>query len=708
MQPNCENLGDLLISTQAVYALHDEFIHYYNLSVVKEPIANIEKEETSFNYFYKMLLQTSTPSSLQYQIHSSEYKFIEKVIKNLATPIVIFIISDNNLEPIFISQEKKKLVYRKWNTSIGSFQNFNNELDIDKLLMQTQKEILMLTAIPLESLFNEDEYVKLYNKPLTPVIKFFRVLKLIKKEIWTLLTYAVFVGLFSLTLPLGTQSLVGFVSSGQISTSVIILIAFILFGLAFNGALQIMQLSLLERIEQKIFATASAEIIRKIPFAAKSVWEKNNPTELMNRFFDVLTLQKSFSKLLLDLPAAFLQILFGLILLASYHSSFVIFGVILVLILAIILRYTGDKAIKTSLKESKYKYQTAGWMEQVAYGIESFRLSRDSFLPMQKTNYYVSDYLNYRTQHFRILIGQYISFIGFKILVTAVVLILGSILVINRQINLGQFVAAEIVIILILGAVEKLITMLDTVYDAITAAEKLSAITSIPTDTPSGTFFNTFSHKEAFSIKFEEVSASYEFTTMSAINKLSFEIGAGEIVAISGARALTRSQIINIMAGIKIPSSGIIYYNNKPNSMIDIVGLQMRIGAVTPQQVLIDGTVKENIAFGRTGISKDDIWEVIEALDLENFVAKLPKGIDTELLSPNLKLPYQTVFKLLLARNIIHQPGLLLLDGFIPGVEQKEKDMIFENIKNLNFDKTIVISTQNNSIAGQCNKIINI
>ncbi|MBK7410353.1 MAG: hypothetical protein IPJ40_21215 [Saprospirales bacterium] len=91
---------------------------------------------------------------------------------------------------------------------------------------------------------------------------------------------------------------------------------------------------------------------------------------------------------------------------------------------------------------------------------------------MQKTDEIASNYLQAREKHFRVLLQQFQFFIGFKIIVAAGLLILGSVLVFQQQMNLGQFVASEIIIILIINSIEKLIQIMDTIYDVLTALKR--------------------------------------------------------------------------------------------------------------------------------------------------------------------------------------------------------------------------------------------
>ena len=156
------------------------------------------------------------------------------------------------------------------------------------------------------------------------------------------------------------------------------------------------------------------------------------------------------------------------------------------MILYLIFRFTAPNGLRTSLVESKYKYEVVHWLEEIARAMETFKLAGKSQLPMTKTDEAVTDYLTARKAHFKTLVFQYINLTGFKVIVAAGLLLIGSLLVFNQQMNIGQFVASEIIIILVLASVEKLILSMETIYDVLTSIEKIGTVTDIPLEPNTG------------------------------------------------------------------------------------------------------------------------------------------------------------------------------------------------------------------------------
>ncbi|GAB3273713.1 hypothetical protein GCM10027347_46270 [Larkinella harenae] len=322
-----------------------------------------------------------------------------------------------------------------------------------------------------------------YNNPtITPLRRLIRLLGTEKRDIWYVCLYALVAGLISLSLPLGVQAVFNLVSGGMVFSSVYVLIGLVVVGVIISGLIQIGQRALVEVLEQRLFAKAAMEFTYRLPRIRPDSLHGMHPPELMNRFFDVLTIQKGLPKLLIDLIAAAIQILFGILLLSFYHPVFLAFGLFTLVTITIIAWILGPSGLRTSLNESKYKYKMAAWLEDIATRLADYRTSEKVNEPLTQTDEYVGHYLEYREQHFKVLKRFYYNSLAFKTVVTGGLLILGTALVVDRQMTLGQFVAAELVIVLITSSVEKLISGIDTVFDMLTAVEKMGSVTDLPLD----------------------------------------------------------------------------------------------------------------------------------------------------------------------------------------------------------------------------------
>ncbi len=318
------------------------------------------------------------------------------------------------------------------------------------------------------------------DAPLRPWQRLIAILHFERSSINYILFYAILIGLIGLTLPLGTTAIFNLLSNGSMYSSTYILIGVVLAGIVFGGLLLIGQLTLVELVEQKIFARTSLEFAYRLPRIKKAELEGEYPPELINRFFGILTIQKGLTKLVVEIIAAAILIVFSAILLSFYHPFYLAFGIFIVLALPIIIGLYFKEAVKTSIKESTYKFEVVAYLEEIAANLDNYRGNKEKMdKAMKTTDEITSNYLKSRTNHFKVLRKLFASSILIRAILMGALLLMGSYFVIERQMTFGQFVAAEVIVVQISYAVEKIMTSMNTIFDMITSAEKLAIVTDL-------------------------------------------------------------------------------------------------------------------------------------------------------------------------------------------------------------------------------------
>ncbi|RSK44410.1 peptidase domain-containing ABC transporter [Hymenobacter perfusus] len=540
---------------------------------------------------------------------------------------------------------------------------------------------------------------------LTPGQRLLRLLASERRDITYLYVYAALTGLISLTLPLGVQSVIGFVSSGDVSTSLIVLIGFIVVGTFLVGALQVMQLYLVEFIQQRLFARISLDFAVRLPRIRTEQLDGQYLPELVNRLLDTPTLQKGLSTLLVEFSAAALQILFGLILLSFYHPIFIAFGLLLIGLLVLMVRLTGGDGLKTSLVESKYKYRVVAWLEDVARTVHTFRHGQRQELALSRTDGLVQGYLTARQSHFRVLLTQFWGFVAFKTLITASLLIIGCWLLISKQINIGQFVAAEIVIILIISAVEKLLLKLDVVYDALTSLDKIGHVLDLPVLTPHvGVELPLPATNAGIRVELRHLAYQYPGGTKQPVQEVSLTLTAGEHLGLAGTDGSGKTTLLRILAGLLDGYTGVVAYDGLALQDISSEALGRYVGDNIAHQHLFDGTLLQNLTLDQPRVSADDVAWALELVGLRDDFYSRPQGLNTPL---GIGTPFSDSVrqKLLLARALVSRPRLLLLDNFLPGVEPVERLRILRRLLDAAQPWTIILASNDRGVLELCPRL---
>ena len=540
---------------------------------------------------------------------------------------------------------------------------------------------------------------------MTPLKRFYNLLKLDRKDVYQIFIYAAFSGLISLSLPLGIQAIVNFIQGGQISVSWKVLILIVTLGVAMVGILTLMQLRITENLQQKIFIRSSFEFAYRLPKISFNALYDEYPPEIANRFFDTLAIQKGTSKLLLDFTTALLQVGLGLILLSLYHPFFILFGIVLLIMLYMIFKFSFDKGLYTSLKESSYKYKVVYWLQEIARNKNSFIKKNNFDYALNKNDQLVNNYLNYREKHFNVIQTQFSQLIIYKVLITAGLLLVGGYLVLDQKMNIGQFVAAEIIILLIINSVEKLIVGLETLYDVLTAVEKIGLVTDLEIYESNKKPESDLSETH-LTIETVDMCFRYPDDDKDTIKGINLKITPGEKVFVAGVNNSGKTTLVRLLSGYLVPSSGIIYMNESVMKRSESGYYKNYTGLVMQDDTLFEGSLLENLTFNNPKVSNEDIKWALDAVGLTVIVKRLPNGLDTIINSDGRHLTRSVIQKILIARAIISRPKVLFLEEPTISMDPSASRQIIDFLVSPENSWTIIVSSIDEYWKKACNREI--
>lgn len=541
----------------------------------------------------------------------------------------------------------------------------------------------------------------------SPLRRFTALLAPERREVGTILLYGAMIGVLGLAVPLGVQAIIGLVSGGLLLQPVLLLIGFVVIATLGAGLLQVAQLAVVERVQQRIFARVALDSAHRVSRANIEALRGMNLPEATNRFFEVITIQKSLAKLLTDGVTAMLAIFSGLVLLTLYHPYLSAFGIILLAVLAVVLWITGRTGLETSLAESASKYWVAHWLQELARNATAFRQTGTTSLPVGRMDEGVHQYLEERDAHFRVLARQSTAVILVKTAITGGLLVIGTSLVIDRSISLGQFVAAELVIVALLGGVEKLILSLGTVYDALTAVEKLAVIQELPvsraTEPLQPHLVPDSATREILVVR--DVSYRYAATGEPVIRDISLHLQVGERVGIVSSEGAGASTLLRVVAGMLPSYRGVLTIDGISAHDAHTDAFRQRVVLVESQVELIDGNIDDNIRMGRDRVTEADVSWACQLVMLDEHLHSLQGGLQTLVGGAN-RLPAFVERKIALARALAGRPALLLFDEFFHHLDPRYKLELLKRLRAVDTQLTILAASHDTHFLESCDRVL--
>ena len=511
----------------------------------------------------------------------------------------------------------------------------------------------------------------------TPLTRLLRLAAEEKGELWVLLIYTMVAGLMALAVPLAAQALVNIIAANVLLQPLFVLTLLVLGGMLCAGLLQLAKLSLVERLQQRIFARIALRVADRLIHLRVSALRGQYAPELVNRFFDVLTVQKALSKLLIDGLTVSLQALVGLVLLGIYSPLLLGFDVFILLSAGFIVGILGWNGLRSSITESKEKYHVADWLQELARCHISTKLFGQNEYLRNRADKTVMDYLVARQAHFKVVWRQAAGSYLFQAIASAGVLAIGGWLVINRQLSLGQLVAAQIIVVSVLAALDKLVRQADQVFDLLAALDKLGYVTDLPNERTGGDPLGGKAHA-GVGIDCRNVRFSYRPDT-EILSGLDLHLAPGERVSLVGASGAGKSTIALLLCGLEEPSHGTVLVGGVDVRAADLPLLRQSVAMVGYSNEIFEGTIEENVRMGRD-LNHETVRQALEMAHLSGDIDRFPGGIHTDLAASGQNLSRGQIQRLLIARALAGRPGLLILDEAFTGIDERTALLILDAI----------------------------
>jgi ABC-type bacteriocin/lantibiotic exporter with double-glycine peptidase domain len=534
-------------------------------------------------------------------------------------------------------------------------------------------------------------------RPLTALVRLRHLLALESEDVASLVWYSCAIGVLSLAVPVATQSLVNGLAFTALTQPIVVLSLLVLLGLSLAALLRTLRMHTVEKLQQRLLVRATHDSITRVTRARLATIADHGGPELMNRFFEVVTIQKAVAKLLVDGVSVALQGAVSLLLLAFYHPALLAFDMVLIAAIFGVVLPLGRGGIESAIAESKKKYQIAAWLEEVTGGVRAFKVSEADQLAFARADALAAEYVTYRRKQFRVVLRQSIAAYTVQILATAGLLGLGGWLVIRQELTLGQLVAAELVVAGVSAGLTKLGQYAESFYDLVASIDKLGTIVDLDEEPSSGRTAPAAVSRGA-SLSFDSVSYSYPDGAVG-ISQLSLSLAAGEELAIWGNDSSGKSTLAELCLLLRVPDTGVIRIDGVDLRAVALSALRRDVALVSSRQIF-DGTLLENLLMGAPE-EDSDIQGALRAAALDADVAALADGMHTRLGHAGVRLTSSQASRLMLARALIRKPRLLVIDEALDRLGRETIDQVLRGLRQYATGMSLLVLTSREELSAQ-------
>ena len=544
-----------------------------------------------------------------------------------------------------------------------------------------------------------------HHEHMSPARRFFGLLKAEKQDIRTLLIFSVFAGILYLAAPLAVDAVVSNLAFGgqsQPFVQALVVVSLALFAcLALQAVVTAFQYYISDIIQRRIFVRTASDLAYRLPRVKAESLDGVHAPELVNRFLDVVTAQKSTSLLLLDGVNLVFSTLIGMLLLALYHPLLLLFVAVLLALIVLILWLLGRGAVRTSIEESMMKYDLVNWYEEIAHFPFLFKGPGGYGMAYERANQLATDYVTARAKHFRVLMRQIAGLLTLQVFAAAALLAVGGYLVISQQITLGQLVASELIMGSIVAALAKMGKKLEAWYDAMAAMDKLGHIFDLEIEREDGE--QPAKQKGGALINASALTFSYGGAPLFADRH--FTILPGTRAAIVGPHGSGASSLLDIMFGLRQPTGGFMSIDGLDLRSWYLEALRESVMLLRRDEI-VDATIVENLRLGRNDIGMDEIRTALSSVGLLDDLLHRPEGLNLRLKIGGAPLSGNQRTRLILARALVQRPRLLLIDELLDGLDTDSFATLSAAILDKSQSWTVVLTTRDHDVTKKCDQLI--
>ena len=534
---------------------------------------------------------------------------------------------------------------------------------------------------------------------ISPFRRLVSILRPEATDIGVVALFSLVVGILSLATPIMVEALVNTVAFGRYLQPLFVLSIMLFTFLGFAAVLKGLQAYTAEMMQQRIFVRIVASLAERLPRVNREAFAGGHGPELLNRFFEVITVQKSAAYLVLDGIAIVITAFIGMLVLAFYHPFLLGFDLVLIAAVSFAVFALGRGAVGSAIDESYKKYAVASWLQQLARYPTTFKLAGGLPQSLDKADELSVAYLEARRAHFRILFRQVAFTLGLQAVAAASLLGLGGFLVINGQLTLGQLVAAELIVVVVVGSFAKLGKHMESYYDLLAACDKLGHLLDLPTERASG--IAPPRQPRGAKLQFHRVQLALGGNRRTP--EISILVEPGERLALTGPAGCGKSSLLELLYALQDPAHGYVEYDSLDLRSVSPSRLREQVALVNDIEIL-EGTIAENVHLHRQHVNHLQLRTALEAVGLWEEIMALDDGLETRLAPGGGILSNSQAIRLMLARAIAGQPRLILVDSILDQLSEPHLRLAFDALSPSDRSSTVILVTSRDSLLESCDR----
>jgi ABC-type bacteriocin/lantibiotic exporter with double-glycine peptidase domain len=537
-----------------------------------------------------------------------------------------------------------------------------------------------------------------------PLTNLLRIVHPERSEIIAIVLYAAFTGLLTLAIPVAVQQLVNTVAFGGLVQPVVVLALLLLAGLVIAGCLYAFQAYLAELLQQRIFVRGCLDLAHRLPRVHQDGFGSKSAPAYVNRFFDLVTVHKSGSKLLLDGSGVILQAATGLLVLSFYHPLMLALSIFLLGAMVVVAYSFGRGAPGTAIRESYAKYDIAAWMEELVRHPTTFRTSAGRRRAEAKADSLVASWINARRHHYRIVFRQFVAALGLQAVVNTGLLALGGFLVVSCELTLGQLVASEIIVASVVASFARLAKQFETYYDLLAAVDKVSDLFALPLEDPP--------HGRDVVHEMGSVQLACHDVTLKGedgeiLSGVSLTLEPGERVALVGPSGSGKGQLIEVLAGLRSADEGYVTLNERDLRDQSAEATRDTISLIRTPQIL-PASILNNLTIVSTEATLEEVEDALERVGLLEEIRRYPNGLQTWINETGAPLSRSQAVRLEIARALLSKPAIVLLDFQTVDLEDESMRAALDTLLDPAQQWTLLCVTSSQTVAARCDRVLQI